>query len=48
MEKRKEIRILNPDPKLLKQLKQIAKDNKRTVGKQAEYILEWYVINVKK
>jgi hypothetical protein len=47
MEKRKEIRILNPDIILLEQLSKLAKENKRTIGKQAEYMLEWFIKNNK-
>ena len=39
MEKRLEIRIVNPDKKLLAEIKKLAKENKRTMGKQAEYML---------
>jgi len=39
MEKRLEIRIVNPDKKVLQEIKRLAKDNKRTIGKQAEFML---------
>lgn len=39
MEKRLEIRIVNPDKKLLQEIKRLAKENKRTMGKQAEFML---------
>ena len=48
MEKRNEIRIINPDIKLLEKVKELAKINKRTVCRQAEFMLEWYIKKVKK
>lgn len=40
-----EIRIANIDPKLLAAVKQDARNSKRTIGKQAEYILALYYAN---
>lgn len=40
MKNRKEIRIVNPDDKLFERIKKLAKENKRTIGKQAEFMLE--------
>ena len=47
MKNRKEIRIVNPNEKLFKQMKEFAKINKRTLGKQAEFMLEQYLKNQK-
>ena len=47
MKNRKEIRIVNPNEKLFKQMKELAKINKRTLGKQAEFMLEKCLKNPK-
>ena len=39
MKKIKEIRIVNPEEKVLEEIKRLAKENKRTMGKQAEFML---------
>lgn len=43
MKNRKEIRIVNPDDKLFELIVKLAKENKRTLGKQAEYMIEQFV-----
>ena len=43
MEKRSEIRIIDPDKKLHERVRQRAKENKRTIGKEAEYMIEQYM-----
>lgn len=40
VKKRTEIRIVDPPAALFDKLKKIARVNKRTIGKQAEFILE--------
>lgn len=39
-QKRNEIRIIDPPKELFEAIKKMAKEEKRTMGKQAEYLLE--------
>jgi len=40
MEKQNEIRIVTRDVNLYNKIKSLAKANKRTIGKQAEFLIE--------
>lgn len=40
MKKRSEIRIIDPPKELLEAIKKLAQEEKRTIGKQAEYLIE--------
>ncbi len=41
--KRREIRIYDPEEKLLETVERLAKEEKRTIGKQAEYMISQYI-----
>ena len=41
--KRLEIRIVNPDTTILSEVRRLAKVNKRTMGKQAEFMLHLFI-----
>lgn len=47
-EENNDIRLSNMPLELIKTIKQMAKKEKRTVNKQAEYMLEQFVKQVKK
>lgn len=42
--KRNEIRIVNLDESVFDKIKKRAKENKRTIGKEAEYCIERYLL----
>lgn len=41
--KRNEIRIVDPSKEVWETINKLAKEEKRTIGKQAEYIIEKYI-----